>query len=49
MRFLHTSDWHLGRILEQHHLTDDQSHVLDQLVALAKERKVGAVLVSGEG
>jgi exonuclease SbcD len=48
MRFLHTSDWHLGRILEQHHLTDDQHHVLDQLVALAKDRKVDAVLVSGD-
>ena len=48
MRFLHTSDWHLGRVLEQHHLTDDQSHVLDQLVALVKERKLDAVLVSGD-
>lgn len=48
MIFLHTSDWHLGRILEQHHLTDDQSHVLDQLVAVAKDRKVDVVLVSGD-
>ena len=48
MRFLHTSDWHLGHILEQKQLTDDQRHMLDQLVELVKERKLDAVLVSGD-
>ena len=48
MKFIHTSDWHLGRILEQFHLTDDQDHVLDQLVALAKDRKVEAFLIAGD-
>lgn len=48
MRFIHTSDWHLGRILEQFHLTDDQGYVLDQIVALAIDRKVDAFLISGD-
>ena len=27
MRFLHTSDWHLGRIFHGLHMTDDQAIV----------------------
>ena len=48
MRFIHTSDWHLGRLLEQHHLTDDQTQALDQLFLLAKESKCTAFLISGD-
>ena len=48
MRFLHTSDWHLGRLFHGVHLTEDQAYVLEQLVALAKEAKVDAVLVAGD-
>lgn len=48
MKFIHTSDWHLGRILDQFHLTDDQALVLDQLVTLAKDEKAEALLISGD-
>ena len=48
MRFLHTSDWHLGRLFHGVHLTEDQAYVLEQLVVLAKEAKVDAVLVAGD-
>ncbi len=48
MRFLHTSDWHLGRLFHGVHLTDDQAHVLDELVALAGEARVDAVVVAGD-
>ncbi len=48
MRFLHTSDWHLGRLFHGVHLTDDQAHLLDQLVALAREARVDAVIVAGD-
>lgn len=48
MRFLHTSDWHLGRLFYGVHLTDDQAHVLDQLVDLARRAKVEAVVVAGD-
>jgi len=48
MRFIHTSDWHLGRVLDQFHLTEDQAHVLDQLATLAKDEKAEAFLVSGD-
>jgi exonuclease SbcD len=48
MRFVHTSDWHLGRLFHAVHLTEDQAHVLDQFVALITEAKPDAVLVSGD-
>ena len=48
MKFLHTSDWHIGRQLHNHSLLDDQGHVLDQIVALAIDQKVDAVVIAGD-
>lgn len=48
MRLLHTADWHLGRLFHGLHLTADQAHVLDQLVNLARDAEVDAVLVAGD-
>ena len=48
MRFLHTSDWHLGRIFHGLHMTDDQAIVLEELIALVKESNVDAVLIAGD-
>jgi len=48
MKFLHTADWHLGRIFHQVHLTADQAHVLDQIVAHAVAERVDAVIVAGD-
>ncbi len=48
MRILHTADWHLGRIFHNVHLTDDQAHVLDQLVLLARDVRPDLVVVAGD-
>ncbi|MFT7560096.1 MAG: exonuclease SbcD [Flavobacteriales bacterium] len=48
MKFIHSSDWHIGRQLHNQSLLDDQRHVLMQLVALADEHKVDAVIVAGD-
>ncbi len=48
MRFIHTADWHLGRIFFQVHLTEDQAYVLDQLVELTKETRCDAVVIAGD-
>lgn len=48
MRFLHTSDWHLGRLFHGVHLTSDQSFILDQFVDLVAETKVDAVVIAGD-
>ncbi|MEV0778645.1 exonuclease SbcCD subunit D [Streptomyces sp. NPDC050428] len=48
MRFLHTSDWHLGRSFHRVSLLDAQAAFLDHLVATALAREVDAVLVAGD-
>jgi exonuclease SbcD len=48
MRFIHTSDWHLGRIFHGVHLTDDQAYMLDQLVYLIKDSKPDVLVVAGD-
>jgi DNA repair protein SbcD/Mre11 len=48
MRFLHTSDWHLGRSLHRADLRAAQAAFLDHLVETTRAEKVDAVLVSGD-
>ncbi|MCB2154421.1 exonuclease SbcCD subunit D [bacterium] len=48
MRFLHTADWHLGRLFHGFHLTEDQAHVLDQLIDVAADARPDAILVAGD-
>jgi exonuclease SbcD len=48
MRFIHTADWHLGRLFHGVHLTDDQAHVLAQLIEIVADTKPDAVIVAGD-
>ncbi len=48
MRFIHTADWHLGRMMHGVHLTEDQAHVLDQFVFIAREARADLVIVAGD-
>ncbi|MGZ5410280.1 MAG: exonuclease SbcCD subunit D [Aeromicrobium sp.] len=48
VKILHTSDWHLGRTLHGFDLHDHQEFFLDHLAETVKERKVDALLVSGD-
>ncbi|MFF8309020.1 exonuclease SbcCD subunit D [Streptomyces lydicus] len=48
MRFLHTSDWHLGRSFHRVNLLTAQRAFLDHLVETVRAREVDAVLVAGD-
>ncbi len=48
MRFIHTSDWHLGRSFHRVGLLDAQARYLDHLVEMVRAEGVDAVLVSGD-
>ncbi|GGI75575.1 exonuclease SbcCD subunit D [Shewanella gelidii] len=48
MKFIHTSDWHLGRQLHNQSLLEDQAFVLDALVDMVKEHQVDAVVIAGD-
>ncbi|MFM2614500.1 exonuclease SbcCD subunit D [Vibrio campbellii] len=48
MKFIHTSDWHLGRQFHNVSLLDDQQAVLDQLIQYIEDNPVDAVVVAGD-
>jgi len=48
MKFIHTSDWHLGRQFHNVSLLDDQQAVLDQLIHYIENNPVDAVVVAGD-
>ena len=48
MRVLHTADWHVGKTLKGRSRLDEQERVLREIVAVAREHEVDAVLVSGD-
>ncbi|WP_045464950.1 exonuclease SbcCD subunit D [Vibrio hyugaensis] len=48
MKFIHTSDWHLGRQFHNVSLLDDQQAVLDQLIQYIESNPVDAVVVAGD-
>lgn len=48
MRILHTSDWHLGKPLEQINRIDEQREFIQCLSKIVEEEKINIVLVSGD-
>ena len=48
MKFLHTSDLHLGRQLNEIKLLNDQKYILAQIVKIAGSEGVDAVLIAGD-
>lgn len=48
MRFLHTADWHLGRVLAGFDLLDAQRHALEGVIAIAADMRPDAIVVAGD-
>jgi exonuclease SbcD len=48
MKLLQLSDLHLGKRLKEFSLLEDQRYVLNQALALAKDERVDALLLSGD-
>ena len=48
MKLLHTSDWHLGKRLENLSRLDEQKDVLNEICEIAEAEQVDAVLISGD-
>ncbi len=48
MRFIHTSDWHLGRQFHNASLLDDQRHVLMQILAHLQTEQADALVIAGD-
>src|SRR4051812_6159765 len=48
MRFLHTSDWHVGKTLKGRPRLDEHRAVLREIVQVARREQVDAVLIAGD-
>jgi DNA repair protein SbcD/Mre11 len=48
MKFLHTSDWHIGRTFHGHSTTEHLTEVLSAIAHEVAERKIDVVLVAGD-
>jgi exonuclease SbcD len=48
VRFLHTGDWHIGKAIRGRTRIDEHAAVLDEVVAMAVDRAVDAVLIAGD-
>ena len=48
MKILHTSDWHLGKRLNERERVGEQVEVMQEIVRLADEEKVDVVVVAGD-
>jgi exonuclease SbcD len=48
VRLLHTGDWHIGKAIRGRSRIDEHAAVLEEVVAIAIDRGVDAVLVAGD-
>ncbi len=48
MRILHTSDWHVGKVLKGRDRTDEHAAVLADIVGVARTQDVDLVLIAGD-
>ncbi|MBS4176920.1 exonuclease SbcCD subunit D [Lederbergia citrea] len=48
MKFIHTADWHLGKLVHGVYMTNEQRAVLNQFVELVAEEQPDAVIIAGD-
>ena len=48
MKILHTSDWHLGKILHEHSLIEDQIYLLKKLVDYITTNPHDLMIIAGD-
>lgn len=48
MRFIHTADWHIGKILNDYSLLEDQKYYFDRFIEDLKTLKPDALIIAGD-
>lgn len=48
MRFLHTSDWHIGKPLRNQKRDSEHVAALEEVLAIARDQRVDTVLIAGD-
>ncbi|MDC3415318.1 exonuclease SbcCD subunit D [Aquibacillus salsiterrae] len=48
MKILHTADWHLGKIVNSVHMTEDQAYILAKFIQIIIDEKPDVVVIAGD-
>ena len=48
MKIVHTGDWHIGKIVNEYSMIEEQKYYLDKLVELLREKEAEALIISGD-
>ncbi|MCA1062518.1 exonuclease SbcCD subunit D [Rossellomorea sp. AcN35-11] len=48
MKFIHTADWHLGKLVHGIYMTEEQKYILEQFIEVVKEEEPDAVIIAGD-
>lgn len=48
MKFLHLSDLHIGKSVNEFPMIEDQRYILEEILRIAKEQNVDAMLIAGD-
>ncbi len=48
MKFIHTADWHLGKIIYSNYMTWDQKYILDNFLAYLSKTPPDVLLIAGD-
>ncbi len=48
MKIIHTGDWHIGKIVNEFSMIEDQKYILNKLVELIKEEKPDVLVIAGD-
>lgn len=48
MKIVHTADWHIGKIVNQVHMTEDQEYILNEFVSFVSTEKPNVIVISGD-
>ncbi len=48
MKIIHTGDWHIGKIVNEFSMLEEQKYVLEKLISIIENEKPDAVVVAGD-
>ncbi|MGO1060305.1 exonuclease SbcCD subunit D [Planococcus sp. FY231025] len=48
MKFFHTADWHLGKLVQGVYMTEEQRYILEQFAAAIDEQRPDCVIIAGD-
>lgn len=48
MKIIHTSDWHIGKIVNEFSMIPDQKHMINELIKLVEQEKPQVMIIAGD-